>query len=129
VLTIGKTADPSRERAMENTVDSRQRFSAREIVRGVSRTAYIHCECDFDKAQRVAEAEAYDALRSGLQERYGSVIAAIIFAVIINLVSGWIADFLRDWLARGIRMPSANYQPGEPGYESVFAQEFEDDET
>jgi hypothetical protein len=95
-------------------IDERRRlFSYRKRVREVTRAAWIECEGNPEQTQQMAEQEVK------------SVIGSIILAIIVSLVSEWIADFIRDWLARGIKIPSQAYHPGEPGY----LPEFEDDES
>lgn len=93
--------------------DRRRLFGYRKQVRDVTRAAWIECAGDPQQTQQMAEQDAKSA------------IGSIIFAVLVSLISEWIADFIRDWLARGIKVPSQAYHPGEPGYQP----EFEDDES
>lgn len=95
----------------------REIFRVRKRVRDCTRAAYIANDGDPRKTQQQAEED--------IKDEYGSIVMSIFLAVIVNLVAGWIADFIRDWNNRGIRIPLANYQPEEPGY----FPEFEDDET
>jgi hypothetical protein len=101
----------------ESMHQRRQIFGVRARVRDITRAAYIENCGDPEKTQAQAEAD--------VRARYDSIIGAILLALVVNLISGWIADFIRDWLARGVKIPPHNYQPNEPGYEP----EFEDDET
>lgn len=95
----------------------RQVFGIRKRVREITRAAFIEHSGDPEKSQRQAEADVKD--------NYGSILGMILLALVVNLISGWIADFIRDWLARGVKIPPMNYQPDEPGY----IPEFEDDES
>lgn len=95
----------------------RQIFGVRKRVRDITRAAFIENCGNAEKTQRQAEFE--------VRQNYNSVLGAILLAIVVNLISGWIADFIRDWLSRGIKIPPVNYQPNEPGY----LPEFEDDES
>lgn len=95
----------------------RQIFGVRKRVRDITRAAFIENCGNAERTQRQAEFE--------VRQDYNSILGAILLALVVNLISGWIADFIRDWLSRGVKIPPVNYQPSEPGYEP----EFEDDET
>jgi len=88
-----------------NVLERRQYFGYRSRARKAARHAFIECKGDPVKSQRRAE-----DLAAGL-------ISALVLAVIVNLLSQWIADFIRDWLAKGITEPAETYQPDEPGFE------------
>jgi hypothetical protein len=103
----------------------RQRFRAKTITRDVTRRAYIDCDCDIVYAQRLAEANAREELKTTLYAEYGSILGAIILAIVVNLISGWIADLLREWANRDIKSPALHWQTWEPGYEPSW----EDDES
>ena len=105
--------------------ERQQRFRARAIVRDITRCEWIDNECDPERSQACAQAKAPGQLRTRLQFEYGSIIGAIILAVVVNLISKWIADHIRDWNLRGIKSPPVRYQSSEPG----FMAEFEDDES
>jgi len=100
---------------MPSDLDPRREFALRRKVREKAREAYIENCGDPEKSQRQAERECK------------SLVGSLVLAIIINLMSQWIADFIRDWLNKGIKIPSHAYHNGEPGYDAKLEDSWEDE--
>jgi len=53
------------------------------------------------------------------------ILVSIAIAVLVQLVAGWIADHINDWINRSVAVPPPSYDVKEPGYDPYF----EDDES